>query len=138
MVYDKIEDSNEKLFNKVLDGTSIPKTLTIQLIAANEMKDIGKVVRASDLVRYVSDGVDVFVILNETIFDRLEDDQQKLILEELLAQIYVDPESGKLKLLKPDISTFSLLLTKYGIDFYLGVKETISSIINELEATEEK
>ena len=137
MIYDKIEDSNEKLFNKVLDGTSIPKTLTIQLIAANEMKDIGKVVRASDLVRYVSDGVDVFVILNETIFDRLDDDQQKLILEELLAQIYVDPESGKLKLLKPDISTFSLLLTKYGIDFYLGVKETISSIINELEATEE-
>jgi len=137
MIYDKIEDSNEKLFNKVLDGTSIPKTLTIQLIAANEMKDIGKVVRASDLVRYVSDGVDVFVILNETIFDRLDADQQTLILEELLAQIYVDPESGKLKLLKPDISTFSLLLTKYGIDFYLGVKETISSIINELEATEE-
>ncbi len=135
MKYEQILTETEELFYKVLDKTSIPKAVTFQLISAN-IKDIGKIVKASDLVRYVSDGVDVFVILNETIFDKLVDDQKTLILEELLAQVFMDPESGKITLIKPDINTFSLLLTKYGIDFYMGVKESISSIINELDAKE--
>ena len=58
-----------------------------------------------------------------------------MILEELLAQVFWDSNSGKIKLIKPDVNTFSLLIKRYGIDFYLGVKDSIASILNELDAT---
>ena len=125
----------EELFVKVLNNTSIPKSIRFELIASNDMKDVGKVAKASEILKYMTE-IDIIVLLNENIFDRLADDQKTMIIEELLAQVYWDSNSGKIKLIKPDVNTFSLLIKKYGIDFYLGVKDSIVSVLNELEATD--
>jgi len=125
----------EELFVKVLNNTSIPKSIRFELIASNDMKDVGKVAKANEILKYMTE-VDIIVLLNENIFDRLGDDQKSMIIEELLAQVYWDSNSGKIKLIKPDVNTFSLLIKKYGIDFYLGVKDSIVSVLNELEATD--
>lgn len=135
MKLDGVLKDTEDLFKTVLDETSIPKSIKIELIASESMKEVGKVVKANEILKYMTE-VDVIVLINEEIFDRLEDDQKKMVLEELLAQIYWDNDSGKIKLIKPDVNTFSLLIKRYGIDFYLSVQETIISIKNELEGTE--
>ena len=116
------------MFVKVLNDTSIPKSIRFELISSNEMKDVGKVAKANEILKYMTD-VDIVVLLNENIFDKMDDNQKKMIIEELLAQVYWDSNSGKIKLIKPDVNTFSLLIKKYGIDFYLGVKDCIASVI---------
>lgn len=135
MKLDGVLKDTEDLFKKVLDQTSIPKSINFELIASNNMKDVGKVVKANEILKYMTE-VDIIILLNENIFDRLESEQKTMILEELLAQVYWDADSGKIKLIKPDVNTFSLLIKKYGIDFYLAVKESVVSILNEIEATE--
>jgi len=135
MKLDGVLKETEQMFVDVLNQTSIPKSIRFELIASNDMKDVGKVSKASEILKYMTD-VDIIVLINENIFDRLADDQKKMLLEELLAQVFWDGESGKIKLIKPDVNTFSLLIKKYGIDFYLGVKESIVSILNEIDATE--
>lgn len=135
MKLDGVLKETEDLFKKVLDQTSIPKSINFELIASNNMKDVGKVVKANEILKYMTE-VDIIILLNENIFDRLEDEQKTMVLEELLAQVYWDADSGKIKLIKPDVNTFSLLIKKYGIDFYLAVKESVVSILNEIEATE--
>lgn len=135
MKLDGVLKDTEDLFKKVLDQTSIPKSINFELIASNNMKDVGKVVKANEILKYMTE-VDIIILLNENIFDRLEEDQKTMILEELLAQVYWDADSGKIKLIKPDVNTFSLLIKRYGIDFYLAVKESVVSILNEIEATE--
>lgn len=135
MKLDGVLKDTEDLFKKVLDQTSIPKSINFELIASNNMKDVGKVVKANEILKYMTE-VDIIILLNENIFDRLEEGQKTMILEELLAQVYWDADSGKIKLIKPDVNTFSLLIKRYGIDFYLSVKESVVSILNEIEATE--
>jgi hypothetical protein len=136
MKYNQILTETEELFKSVLEETSIPRSVTFELVSADDLKEVGKVVKGNDLFKYMTK-VDVVIILNEAIFDRLDDEQKRYILEELLATVHVDMDSSKLKLLKPDIETFSLLLKRYGIDFYMKMKEEISAIANELEASKE-
>lgn len=135
MKLDGVLKETETLFSKVLDGTSIPKSIRFELIASNDMKDVGKVAKANEILKYMTD-IDIIILVNENIFDKLDDKQKTLVIEELLAQVYWDSNSGKIKLIKPDVNTFSLLIKKYGIDFYLGVKDSIVSVLNELEASE--
>jgi hypothetical protein len=134
MKLDGVLKETEDLFKKVLEETSVPRSIKFELIAANDMKEIGKVAKANEILKYMTE-IDIIILLNENIFDRLADDQKVMILEELLAQVFWDSNSGKIKLIKPDVNTFSLLIKRYGIDFYLGVKDSIASVLNELDAT---
>jgi len=135
MKLDGVLKETEDLFSNVLDATSIPKSIRFELIASNDMKEVGKVSKANEILKYMTE-IDIVVLINETIFDRLGDDQKKMVIEELLAQVFWDSNSGKIKLIKPDVNTFSLLIKKYGIDFYLGVKDSIASVLNELDSNE--
>lgn len=135
MKLDGVLKETEDLFSNVLDATSIPKSIRFELIASNDMKEVGKVSKANEILKYMTE-IDIVVLINETIFDKLGDDQKKMVIEELLAQVFWDSNSGKIKLIKPDVNTFSLLIKKYGIDFYLGVKDSIASVLNELDSNE--
>jgi hypothetical protein len=135
MKLDGVLKETEELFIKVLNETSIPKSIRFELISSDDMKEVGKVAKANEILKYMTD-IDIIVILNENIFDKLVDNQKRMIIEELLAQVYWDSNTGKIKLIKPDVNTFSLLIKKYGIDFYLGVKDSIAASLNELDATQ--
>ena len=135
MKLDGVLKETEELFIKVLNETSIPKSIRFELISADDMKEVGKVAKGNEILKYMTD-IDIIVLLNEHIFDKLAEDQKRMIIEELLAQVYWDSNSGKIKLIKPDVNTFSLLIKKYGIDFYLGVKDSIAASLNELDATQ--
>lgn len=135
MKLDGVLKETEDLFSNVLDATSIPKSIRFELIASNDMKEVGKVSKANEILKYMTE-IDIVVLINETIFDKLGNDQKKMVIEELLAQVFWDSNSGKIKLIKPDVNTFSLLIKKYGIDFYLGVKDSIASVLNELDSNE--
>jgi len=134
--YTNISDETQKVFNRVLSETGIPKFVTFKLLGNHKQKTVGKISKANDIVTHLTD-IDIIIILNDVIFDGLEEKYQEMLLEELLAQVYFDIDKDNLKLIKPDISTFSLLLTKYGIDFYMSVREVVSSLYNKLDSEEE-
>jgi hypothetical protein len=68
----------ESLFNDVITNHStLPPSVNIKLLADNKLKKIFKVMRANDLVKYRT-GDDVFIIINQNIFEQLEE-QQKFI-----------------------------------------------------------
>ena len=86
--YVEVLDETDKVFREVLMTTTLERYLKVQLLADNGLKEIGKVVKANDLVKYVSDK-DIIVIINEDIFLQLEDVQQLMVAESLLAGISV-------------------------------------------------
>ena len=59
-----------------------------------------------------TDPVDIFDALAEVFFD---DESVTILIEQEIDKIMIEVESGKIKLIKPDLSTFSALVTKYGI-----------------------
>lgn len=124
-------------FTKEIDNLTQVK---IKILANNRLKEIGKVVKANDLLKHMTNE-DVIILLNEQIFEQLEEEQKLMVVEELIARIYFDDEKDKLTIVSPDVNTFSLLLRKYGYDKYEVLHESIKALFSqeaEVEAENNK
>ncbi len=104
--FDEIYETTQNTFNKVLDNTMLPQFVDFKLLSNDKQKQIVKVFKAGEILNHMTN-IDVFVVLNEGIFDQLEEDQQLLVVEEALAYVYYDGEKDTLKILRPDLTTFS-------------------------------
>ncbi len=135
--FDVISDEILKQFNNVLDTrTSLPQHVEFDLICDLKMKIAYKVTKASDLMKYKTDK-DVFLFINEEIYDQLTPDQQDLLLEEALMSVVYDSEKDKINILKPDLQTFSGIIAKYPTE-YIQLFETLKSISEKRREDEEK
>ena len=80
---------------------------------------------------------DVIIQVNEPIFDQLQEDQKEYVVKDLLACIIYDMEKDKLSIAQPDVTTFSGVLRQYDIDTYLGIKESIVTLLEEKKIQED-
>lgn len=120
------EDSKE-LFTTLIANAELNRSVNIEVLVNNRQKDIYKLYKTNDLTKYKT-GVDVFIVINEKVFDQLSDEQKLIVADESIAGIHYDSEKEKLTISKPDVSTFSGLLKKYGEKMYLELNELIKLI----------
>jgi len=125
--FEDIYETTQNTFNKALDNTMLPQFVEFKLLSNDKQKQVIKVFKAGEILNHMTN-VDIFIVLNEGIFDQLEEEQQLLVVEEAIAYVYYDGERDILKILKPDLTTFSGIITKYGIDSYMSVKESITTL----------
>jgi len=130
-----ISEENEKSFNEVLDTTSLPKFIKFKLLAAEKQKYIYKINKANNVLNHLT-GYDFVIIINELIFDQLDRDQQKLLFDEAIAHIVYDGDNDKINLVKPDVITFSGIISKYSVKEYLRVKESVDALLKQQEEQE--
>lgn len=135
MNYTDVSKETQKIFNQFIDEADLERVVNIKFLGCPELKQIGKVVKANDLLKFMTDN-DVIILINEIIFDKLEQDQKELVAQELIAYIGFDFEKGKLVITQPDVSTFSLLLKKVGSDKYLRIQEIIRLAFEQLKDKE--
>ena len=135
--FEEVYEDTLRLFNTHIGGSSIPSFLRIKILSNEGLKDTpGKVSKAQDIVKFMTN-YDIIIQINEPIFDDLNDNQKDYIVKDLLAQIHYDLEKDKLNILKPDVTTFSGVLRQYDIDTYLGIKDTITSLMEERKIQED-
>lgn len=125
--FEEVYEDVQELFDVLLDTTGLDNHINVKLLDNSKLKEIGKVVKANELLKHMAD-VDVIVILNGSVFEKLTDEQKKMVAEELLASIHFDTEKSKLVISKPDVKTYSLLLQKYGYDKYEVLTESIKTL----------
>jgi hypothetical protein len=135
MNYTDVSTDTVKIFNRLIDDADLQRVINIKLLGCNELKVIGKVVKANDLLKFMTDN-DAIILINEVIFDKLEGDQKELVAQELIAYLSYDFEKGKLVITQPDVNTFSLLLKRVGSDKYLQLQEVIRLSFEQLKDKE--
>lgn len=136
--FDEVFEDTQALFSTLIANADLERVVNIKILANNTAKDLGKVIKANDLVKHMT-SEDVIVILNEKIFEQLTPEQKTMVAEELLASISYDDENGKLTITKPDVNTYSLLLRKYTYAKYEVLLESIKTLYNaEKEAEDNK
>lgn len=135
MNFTDVSKETQKLFTNLIDEANLERVINIKLLSCNELKQIGKVVKANDLLKFMTDN-DVIILINEVIFDQLEGDQKELVAQELIAYVSYDFEKGKLVITQPDVNTFSLVLKKVGSDKYLRIQEIIRLAFEQLKEKE--
>lgn len=137
--FEEIFEDIEESFVEFIKLTNGLNDVNIKIIANNSLKEIGNVVKATDLVKYMVDQ-DVIIILNQNVFEKLDAPAQIMVIEELVARIYFDAEKGQVKIIKPDVVGFSLVIQKYGFDNYMRTQILIKEIFAqeaEIEAEAE-
>jgi hypothetical protein len=128
--YSELNEENEEVFIKVVEFSNLHNYINFKFLHSDKLKEIGKVVRANDLTKY-STGIDLFILVNELVYDQLEDLQKEIVAKEITASIHYDTEKDKIVLTKPDFTTYSLLLDKYGYDEYKRLKESIKAAFQQ-------
>ena len=133
--FNEVYEDTQELFSNFINQIDSLSEVSVKILGNDRLKEIGKVVKANDLLKHMTNE-DAIVILNEKIFEQLEQEQKMMVVEELVARLYFDSEKGKLSIINPDVNTFSLLLRKYGYDKYEVLHESIKALFAQ-EAEEE-
>jgi esterase/lipase len=135
--FEEVYEDTLELFQKHIDLTSIPRMVKIKILSNDSIKkEFGKVSKASEIVKFMTD-YDVVIQVNEPIFDQLEEKQKEYVVKDLLAQICYDMEKDKISILSPDITTFSGVLRNYDIDTYLSIKESMVTLLEQKRIEED-
>jgi hypothetical protein len=125
----------QELFTEAIKKIDSFNNIKIKIIANDALKEITKVSKANDLTNYLTDE-DVIIQVHEGIFEKLDEKQQAYVIDETLARIYVDLESGKIKMIQPDFTGFSLIMLKYGNEESINTAQVIKTAFAQLREEE--
>lgn len=117
------EDTTD-LYKKYIEKAGLTNFINITILSNNKAKEIYKINKANELLRYRT-GDDIIIVVNEIILDKLEDEDKEMVIEESISSIHYNTEKDRIEISKPDVVTYSGVLSKYGFDKWNKVRETI-------------
>lgn len=131
--YEPHEDTMS-IFNGVIANKELDRVVTIAIRSNNRQKEIYTIQKSSELMK-AETNKEVYIVVNELIFEQLEEIHQVLVAEEAITAIVFDHEKDKLSIKKGDVGltnrgAFSGILQKFGPDMYEVVQESIKTLYN--------
>jgi hypothetical protein len=112
--YDLSEDTI-KTFTGIFTKKSFPFVVSFHYIGCESQKNLVKISKLPDQYAFALNK-DLLVTINEELFGVFDDESIEILVEQEIDKISVNIDTGKIKLLKPDLTTFSSLINKYGIE----------------------
>jgi hypothetical protein len=107
---DTITDFME-IFNKKTFGRDIK----FMFIGDDNQKNLIKVTKLPDDISFILKR-DLKISINEQILDVYDDESIQILFEQEIDKINYNIDTGKIKLIKTDLNTFSAILNKYGVE----------------------
>lgn len=129
MPFEEIFRDNQKLFDQLLIKKQLEQYISVKILANNRIKQIGKVIKVNELLNYFI-SVDIIIIINEAIFDKLTLEQKEFVIEMLVSDIYFDLEKFEVKLVN-SVTNISNLIGTIGYAKYEALTEIINTLYNE-------
>ena len=126
---------NLKKFGWVYSTKNIPAAYLVGYLLGkraknaklDSLKEIGQVKKSTDLLKYFTTD-DVIILLNELIFENLDDKQKRIIADELIAYVAYNLETGVVKIDKPNVKLHSGILKRYGNDDVLNTLQLVEDL----------
>jgi hypothetical protein len=130
--YAEISTDVQDYFNFVFDKhTSLGMfNIKCELVSCDTQKNLIELKKNNDVYNYLLE-TEVVIIINEKVFDLLEEKQRELLFVECLHQLHFDSEKDKLNVVPADVVTYSPIIKKYGIDEYMQCQEVLATAIDQ-------
>jgi hypothetical protein len=125
------------LYEKYIEAAGLTNFINITILTNNSAKDIYKVTKANELLKFRT-GDDIIVIINENILDRLDDKDKEMVIEESISCIHYNTEKDKVEISRPDVVTYSGILSKHGFEKWNRVREIIRLAFESERQTNEE
>lgn len=118
------------IFEGLIAKYDIDRYIRVKVLTNNSLKkDVIKVSKANDIAKFETNN-DIYLVVNESIFEQLTEEQKVIAVDEALASIHYDTEKDKLTVVQPDVKTHSGVLLKYGYDKYDVLRESVKTLYN--------
>jgi hypothetical protein len=112
--YEVSEDGQQQFF-KVFNKKSFPISVGFQFIGSEKQKQLIKISKLADQYGFLLNK-ELLVSINEDLLNVFDEESISILIEQEIDKVSIETESGKIKMIKPDLSTFSSLITKYGVE----------------------
>lgn len=112
--YEVSEETKKEFFN-VFNKKSFPISVGFQFVGSEKQKQLIKISKLPDQYSFLLQK-ELLVIVNEDLFSVFDQESISILIEQEIDKISIETESGKIKMVRPDLTTFSSLITKYGVE----------------------
>jgi hypothetical protein len=110
----EVSEDTVNVFSEIV-RKKVLNDVAFQFIGNDSQKMVVKISKLSDQYEYLLNK-HILVSINEVLMSQFDDESISILFEQEIDKIHFDVEKGKIKLVKPDISTFSSLIKKWGIE----------------------
>jgi hypothetical protein len=110
-----LSDDAIKTFNDVFKKKSFPVDVKFQFVGSESQKNLIKISKIADQFAFVLEK-ELLVSINEDLMNVFDEESIQILIEQEIDKVSINIDTGKIKLVKPDLTTFSSLINKYGID----------------------
>lgn len=112
--YNLTEDTIS-IFKKIFQKKSFPFNVGFQFVGSESQKNLIKISKLPDQFSFILEK-ELLVIINEDLVSVYDEESTQILIEQEIDKISVNMDTGKIKMVKPDLTTFSSLINKYGIE----------------------
>lgn len=112
--YELSEDTTAEFFN-IFNKKAFPVSLKFLFIGDSKQKNVIKITKIPDDYSFAL-GKELKITINEDLMNAYDDESVEILFEQEIDKININIESGKIKLVRPDLTTFSSLVNKFGIE----------------------
>jgi hypothetical protein len=111
----EISEDTKKDFFDIFNKKSFPLSLNFQFVGSESQKNLIKISKISDQFSFLMNK-DLLVSINEDLMSVFDQTSITILIEQEIDKINMDIKSGKIKMVKPDLTTFSSIISKYGVE----------------------
>lgn len=136
--YTKVDKHNEDFFRKLISETSnLEMNVKFEFLGDVDAKTMLAATKMTPLPKAVSDNIDVVIVINEDVWDRLDDRLQLLAASELIHGIEFDGEKDTVSVKAKDFAVYADFLVHNEIADLITLHESIKSIQDKIKADKE-
>lgn len=149
--FDVVAESNQTIFEDVLIASGLDNYINVVVLSNSKLRTSPdglccKVVIINQVAQSAADAMQTkkqahaAIIVNEDLFDRLDEKTQKFVAENIVAQISFDDENDRVLNSKPDFQFGTGMIRKHGFEYLESILLAIQSVQQSMdeEAQEKK
>jgi len=110
-----VSDETISTFKSIFSKKSFPFNVGFQFIGSESQKNLIKIGKMPDQFAFILEK-ELLVSINDELMSVFDEESIQILMEQEIDKISVNMETGKIKMLKPDLTTFSGIVNKYGIE----------------------
>jgi hypothetical protein len=112
--YELDKDSIDQ-FYEVFNKKSFPVNVGFKFLGSSKQKKIISIKKMPDEYAFLLEK-ELMVYINEELMEKFDDVARNILIEQEVDKLSIDIGTGKIKMIKPDLTTFASLVNKYGIE----------------------
>jgi len=124
-------------FTEIMNRKSFPTDIKFKFMGYTKQKSLIQLSKPSEKYQFAM-GVELVVSINEDLYDKFDDVSIEILFSQEIDKISVNFESGKITLLKPDLTTFSGIISKFGIDEVARANQVEDLAVSQKKDQEEE